>query len=94
MSGKAEAVKTHSQGARRATTEYPIRLCDAPFPPCSCATTCAECTAARALDVVVEAFDDVTGGRCFEVLGLYAEDGVFQSELRDWVLVGALIFRM
>jgi hypothetical protein len=61
---------TYPQEACRAPTEDAVCIADGSLPPRG--STCSSCgrSGRRALDVVVEAFDDISGARLFEVLCL------------------------
>jgi hypothetical protein len=74
-----------SKEARRTTTEYSVRIADGSFAPCRSTSAARCCRRSCALDVVVEAFDDVASAGLFEVRGFCFEDFVFETELRKIV---------
>lgn len=75
--------------ARRTPREQPIAIRNLPFPPrarpAAARVGGGACGTGRGgtLDVVVEALDDVTRARLFEVRGLVAVDLVFEGGLED-----------
>jgi hypothetical protein len=73
---------TYPQEARGAATEDAVRVADLGFAACRCARSAGGCGGRRALDVVVEAFDDVPGAGLFQVLRLDSQDVVFELLLR------------
>ena len=77
LSMSKRRISTYPQEACRAPTEYPVCITDGRFP--SGRGTCSSCCRGgrRSLDVVVEALDNVSGARLFEVLRLDSEDVVF-----------------
>jgi hypothetical protein len=71
----------YPQEAGRAATEYPVHITNGGLSPC-CGASCSSRGGSRcALDVVVEALDDVAGARLFEVLCLDSQDVIFELQL-------------
>lgn len=69
---------TYSHETRRAATEDAIDVTYGSFAPCCCSRT-SSCTRGRCtLDIIVEAFDDVSSTGFLEVVRFTAEDVVFE----------------
>mgnify|MGYP004507771605 CR=1 FL=1 len=73
---------TYPQETGRASTKYPVCIADLRFTPCRRARPTRRCGSRCALDVVVEALDDVSGAGLFQVLRLDSQDVVFELLLR------------
>jgi len=74
--------RSFPQEARGAATEDAVRVADLGLAACRCARSAGGCGGRSALDVVVEAFDDVPGAGLFQVLRLDSQDVVFELLLR------------
>ena len=74
--GQPAVPSTYPQEARGAATEDAVRVADLGLAACRCARSAGGCGGRSALDVVVEALDNVSGARLFEVLRLDSEDVV------------------
>ena len=79
---------TYPQEARGAATEDAVRVADLRLAACRCARSAGGCGGRSALDVVVEAFDDVPGAGLFQVLRLDSQDVVFELLLRTESMPG------
>jgi hypothetical protein len=69
---------TYPQEAGRAAAEYPVHITNGGLSPCRCASCSSRGGGRCALDVVVEALDDVAGARLFEILCLDSQDVIFE----------------
>ena len=69
---------TYSQEACRAPAEDAVRITDGSLAPgCSACSPCCR-GGCCALDIVIEALDDIPGARLFEVLCLDSQDVIFE----------------
>lgn len=73
---------TYPQEAGRASTEYPVCIADRCLAPCRRTRSTGRCGGSCALDVVVEAFYDVSGAGFLQVLCFDSQDVVFELLLR------------
>lgn len=72
---------TYPQEAGRTPTEYPVRIVDGGFSPRRCACPASRRRGRCALDVVIEALDNIAGARLLEVLRFDSQDVIFELQL-------------
>jgi hypothetical protein len=73
---------TYPQKTGRASTEYPVHIADLSLAPCRRARSTSRRGSRCALDIVVEAFDNVSRAGLFKVLCLNSQNVVFKLLLR------------